>query len=165
MDEPPCARALDRHLSHGSLTVMSTQLVADAPELGDMPAWVINNRLAAYVPALREYDDEFRFRVVTSGFGTVWISGNSDEQKALVEEEPEPFEPFWDAFLAAWAEYLCKEEGLPPPAWVTKPERYLPTMRWGADYFPSERGRVVVTTPGVFEEHGIWVSDNDLLIV
>jgi len=144
---------------------MSAHAVAHASEPDTMPVWVTKNRLAAYVPALREYDDDFRLRVVTNGFGTVWISGNSDEQKSLVAQEPEPFEPFWDAFLAAWAEYLCKEEGLPPPAWVTEPERYLPTMRWGANYFPFERGRVVVTTPGVFEDHGIWISDNDLLIV
>ncbi len=127
--------------------------------------WVTKNRLACYVAALREYDDDFRLRVVVSGFGTAWVGGTSEEQLALVEEEPERFDPFWDAFLAAWVEYLCGREDFKTPVWTLKPERYLSTMHWGADYFPFERGRVVVTTPPVFETHGIWISDNDLMIV
>ncbi len=140
-------------------TTAASAIVVDDP-------CIINNRLASYVPALRdEYDHIFRLRVVLHGFGTVWSGATAVEQQVLVEEEPEPFEPFWDAFLAAWVEYLCGCEGLEMPGWAQEPKRYLPKMHWAADYFRFERGWVIVTTPPVFEAHGIWIPDNELLIV
>jgi len=95
----------------------------------------------------------------------VWCDADSTEQLVLIGEAPELFDPRWDAFLAVYVKYLCGHEELQAPTWTGKPDRYLPKMWWAADYFPFERGRVVVTTPPVFETHGIRISDNDLLIV
>ena len=139
------------------------QAAVDAAAVTD--PCILNHRLACYVPALRGYDHNFRLRVVLHGFGTVWRDATAVEQRVLAEEEPEPFDAFWDAFLAAWIEYLCKCEGLEVPAWTQASNRYLPKMHWAGDYFRFERGWVVVTTPPVFEAHGIWIPDNELLIV
>jgi len=126
---------------------------------------ITENRLACYVPALRNCDDAFRLRIVLHGFGTVWRDANNAERVVLATEEPERFDPRWDAFLAAYIEHLCACDGLEAPGWTRAPERYLEQMWWSADYFDFERGRVIVTTPPVFEAHGVWIADSDLLVV
>ena len=126
---------------------------------------ITENRLACYVPALRNCDDAFRRRIVLHGFGTVWRDANNAERAVLAAEEPERFDPRWDAFLAAYIEHFCACDGLEAPEWTRKPQRYLQQMWWSADYFDFERGRVIVTTPPIFEAHGVWIADSDLLVV
>ncbi|MCY3642878.1 MAG: hypothetical protein F4Z00_04975 [Acidimicrobiaceae bacterium] len=126
---------------------------------------IAENRLACYVPALRGCDDGFRLRIVLHGFGTVWRDADRAERVVLAAEEPERFDRRWDAFLAAYIEYLCGCDGLQAPAWTRQPQRYLEQMWWSGDYFGFERGRVVVTTPAVFEAHGVWIADSDLVVV
>ena len=77
----------------------------------------------------------------------------------LAAEEPERFDPRWDAFLAAYIEHFCGRGGLEAPGWTGEQGRYLEKMWWSADYFDFERGRVVVTTPPAFESHGVWIAD------
>ena len=123
------------------------------------------NRLACYVSALRGYDDAFRLRVILHDFGLVWADADNDERAVLAAEEPEPFDPRWDAFLAAYVEYLCRRDGIQAPGWTRRRCRYLEQMWWAADYFEFERGGVVVTTPTAFEAHGVWIAERDLHVV
>lgn len=126
---------------------------------------ITENRLASYVSALRDCDDAFRLRMVLHGFGTVWRDADNAERVVLAAEEPERFDPRWDAFLAAYIEYFCARDGLEAPEWTREPGRYLEKMWWSADYFDFERGRVIVTTPPAFDAHGVWIDDSDLLVV
>ena len=47
---------------------------------GSQSSCITANRLACYVPALRECDDTFRLRIVLHGFGTVWRDSDSAEE-------------------------------------------------------------------------------------
>ena len=95
----------------------------------------------------------------------VWDDADNDERAVLAAEEPEPFDPRWDAFLAAHVEYLCRRDGSEAPAWTRRPGRYLERMWWAADYFEFERGGVIVTTPIEFEAHGVWLAERELHVV
>ena len=126
---------------------------------------ITENRLACYVPALRNCDDMFRLRIVLHDFGTVWRDANNAERAVLAAEEPERFDERWDAFLAAYIEHFCACDGLEAPGWTRRPQRYLQQMWWSPGYFDFERGRVIVTTPAAFYAHGIWIAGSDLLVV
>ena len=91
-----------------------------------MDVTITANTLARYVPALRVSDDEFRLRLVLHDFGIVFQNAGTREREFLVSEEPELFEPRWDAFVAAYAEHLCHHTDIPTPAWVFTTERHLP---------------------------------------
>ena len=50
-----------------------------------------------------------------------------ERQLAMVEQEPALLpEPVYNAFLAGIAEAIAQSVGFEPPAWVEKPERFLP---------------------------------------
>lgn len=127
---------------------------------GSMP-----NRLATYVPTLRECDEILRLRLILHDFGLVWVSTAQGARLALVEDEPAPIDPQWDAFLAAYVEYLCQLDGIDPPAWVTAPVRFLRQCWYPGGCLPHDRVRTIVTTPVAFEMHGIWFPKEELKVV
>ena len=86
--------------------------------------------------------------MILHDFGLVWADADNDERAVLAAEEPEPFDPRWDAFLAAYVEYLCRRDGIEAPEWTRRPGRYLERMWWPADYFEFERGGVIVRVAG-----------------
>ena len=122
-------------------------------------------RLADYALSLRDYDDEFRLRVILHGFGLVWQDASPQERIVLVEQEPEPFDQRWDAFLAAYAEHLCHRAGGRMPDWTQHESRYLKQMWWAGDPFKFERGSIILDTPASFEVHGIWIDERELRVV
>ncbi|WP_419842682.1 hypothetical protein [Candidatus Poriferisodalis sp.] len=123
------------------------------------------NALWRYVPTLRNEDDHWRLRIVAHDFGMVWEETDLAQRLSLVETEPAPFDQRWDAFLAAYVEHRCSEDGLVPPPWVMQPERHLRTF-WHPCGCPDwDLVRSIVTTPGAFELHGIWLPRDELLVV
>lgn len=92
------------------------------------------NVLARYVPALRDSDEDFRLRLVLHDFGMVFQHPTNAERVVLLAEEPDLFDARWDAFLAAYAQYLACHAGLEAPPWVRGPRRYL-----GGSWFPGRR--------------------------
>lgn len=130
-----------------------------------MDVTITANTLARYVPTLRQSDDEFRLRIVLHDFGMVFQHADSRERTFLVAEEPELFDPHWDAFLAAYVEYLCHHAGMPTPAWVFTSERHLPRFWYAGGRFPRERAATILTTPATFEVHGIWFPERELEVV
>ena len=128
-------------------------------------ATITANTLARYVPALRDYDDDMRLRVVLHDFGMVFEHADIDQRRTLVDEEPELFDERWDAFLAAYVEHLCYHASLPAPRWTQTPARYLQQMWWPGHYFEFERGSVMLATPAAFEVHGMWIAERDLAVV
>ena len=135
-----------------------------APERLDVT--ITANVLANYVPALRsESDEAWRARIVLHDFGMVWQHAGAAEREALVADEPEPFDPRWDAFLAAYVEFLCHHAELPAPQWVFAPQRHLGEFWFPGPRFPRERAAVILTTPAAFEAHGIWFPARELEVV
>jgi len=66
-----------------------------------------------------------------------------------------------DAYLAAVAEQLSTEAGLPAPAWVEDPDRFL--QRWWIESdVPSARPTAVAQSPAAFRRRGIFVSERAL---
>jgi len=123
------------------------------------------NRIAAYVPTLRTCDDILCLRVILHDFGLVWASSPVAERPELVAEEPEPFDPRWDAFLAAYTEHLCAQDGIERPAWVHNESRYLDEFWFAGGCYPLDRERTISTTPDAFERHGISIPEDELLVV
>jgi len=124
------------------------------------------NVLANYVGALRaESDEAWRARIVLHDFGMVWQHAGAAERQVLVADEPEPFDVRWDAFLAAYVEYLCHHADLPAPQWVFDPGRHLGEFWFPGPRFPRERAAVILTTPAAFEAHGIWFPARELEVV
>ncbi len=123
------------------------------------------NALADYVPALRASDDEFRLRLLLHDFGLVWQEAGPHERAALIADEPELFDPRWDAFLAAYAEHLARSAAITPPSWTSSKRRILPDFWYAGGCYAFDRVRTVVTTPGAFEEHGVWFPRSELAVV
>ena len=124
------------------------------------------NILANYVDALREESDEaWRARIVLHDFGLVWQHADAAEREVLVATEPEPFDARWDAFLAAYVEYLCYHAELPAPGWVFGPGRHLGVFWFPGPRFPREKAATILTTPAAFEAHGIWFPARELVVV
>ena len=113
-----------------------------------MDVTITANTLARYVPALRKSGDDFRLRIILHDFGMVFQHADARERAFLVEQEPEPFDPRWDAFLAAYTEHLCRHAGIKAPAWVFTAQRHLPAFWYAGERFPSERAATILTTPG-----------------
>ena len=134
---------------------------------GEAPDLTITaNVLANYVPALRaESDDGWRARIVLHDFGLVWQHATAAEREVLMAAEPEPFDSNWDAFLAAYVEYLCYHAEMPVPEWVFGAGRYLPRFWFPGPRFPRERAATILTTPAAFEAHGIWFPARELEVV
>ena len=124
------------------------------------------NVLANYVPALRaESDEAWRARIVLHDFGMVWQHASAAAREVLVTGEPEPFDPRWDAFLAAYVEFLCHHAEMPAPQWVFDPRRHLGEFWFPGPRFPRERAATILTTPAAFEAHGIWFPARELEVV
>jgi hypothetical protein len=66
-----------------------------------------------------------------------------------------------DAYLAAVAEQLSSEAGLPPPAWVEDPDRFL-RQWWIESDVPSARPTALAQSPTAFRRRGIFVSERAL---
>ena len=130
-----------------------------------MDVTITANTLARYVPALRKSGDDFRLRIILHDFGMVFQHADARERAFLVEQEPEPFDPRWDAFLAAYTEHLCRHAGIEAPAWVFTAQRHLPAFWYAGERFPSERAATILTTPAAFEVHGIWFPERELEVV
>ena len=132
---------------------------------GAVDVTIAANTLASYVPGLRASDDEFRLRLVLHDFGMVFQHADATERAVLLESEPEPFERRWDAFLAAYAEYLAYHADIAAPRWVFTPRRHLREFWYPGPRFPRERAATILTTPAAFEAHGIWFPVRELAVV
>lgn len=101
---------------------------------------------------LGDFIDDFRLR-----------AKSREEKLALVEEKPEliqseKFEDI-DAYLAAVAEYLCREAGLPLPDWTESPEYFLHEP-WFAGGLEDLKAILLVESPVPFRRRNLFVSAN-----
>jgi len=90
----------------------------------------------------------------------------SDLQQRIVATEEEPLltgSPYWDAYLAALADYLAYHDGYASPAWVFADSRYLAHPRFAAkNLTPGGKRLALSTSPAPFLVRGVLIWDTDL---
>ncbi len=85
-----------------------------------------------------------------------------EDKIALVVDQPEPTgEPETDAYLAAVAESLCRENAMLPPAWTEAPAYYL-SRPWFAGDLQSLKAILLTESPVCFRRRNLFVSANAL---
>lgn len=85
-----------------------------------------------------------------------------EDKLALIAERPEPTgKPEVDAYLAAVAESLCRENALAPPAWTEAPAYYL-SRPWFAGELQSLKAILLAESPVCFRRRNLFVSANAL---
>jgi hypothetical protein len=78
------------------------------------------------------------------------------ELAALIRERPEPTgRAEADALLAGLAEHLAAVRGLPCPAWVQEPERFLDRF-WFVSAVPGFRATALAQTPIALKRRGVF---------
>jgi hypothetical protein len=70
-------------------------------------------------------------------------------------------DPRYDALLAALVEHLCARDGLPVPAWVEEPDRFLGTW-WFVAGLRSLHASALAQSPISFARRGVIVCDGAL---
>ncbi len=104
--------------------------------------------------AIGDFLDDFRHRAVSPA-----------ERRRMIEDEP-----YWlaqehgaecNAYWAAMAESLCRETGLPAPAWTESPRCFLPHP-WFAGGLESLKAVLLVESPAAFRRRNLFVSANAL---
>lgn len=89
-------------------------------------------------------------------------SRRRNNQRELISKKPaRTGSALVDAYLAALAEHLSYEVGLPAPAWVEDPDRFLTTW-WIESDVPSARPTAVAQSPAAFRRRGIFISQRAL---
>lgn len=124
--------------------------------------------LAAYGPLFREFqdDDVFKWRLLSHEFGLRWQHTPLEEKPALVETEPAPISPGWDALVAAWVDYHCYHDGIQPPGWVYKPSRiYRGFWTFVPCWLKEHVIAAMVHSPAAFLARGVWVEERNLMVV
>jgi hypothetical protein len=129
---------------------MATHLISLRELSKKINAEISMGRFPDYL--LGDFIDDFRIRAKTR-----------EEKLALVGERPEPIESEEfkdvDAYLAAMAEYLCREAGLPPPDWTERPEYFLHEP-WFAGGLENLKAILLVESPVPFRRRNLFVSAN-----
>jgi len=95
--------------------------------------------------ALRSFLDEFQ----------------SQSQPGAFTAEPRQLDPRLDAYLAATAESLATEHGLPVPAWAWAESRKL-HRPWFALPWAGLRAVLLLESPAAFRSRNLFVSANAL---
>jgi len=94
--------------------------------------------------------DDFRIRAKTP-----------EAKLSLVSEEPEQVTGagLWhiNAYLAALAEALCREAGLEPPQWISKPAYFLERPYFAGE-LESVKALLIGESPAVFRKRNLFVS-------
>jgi transcriptional regulator with XRE-family HTH domain len=63
----------------------------------------------------------------------------------------------FDAALGGVAEFFAGEGGIPPPAWVNEPERFVEPW-WFVASRPAFHAYTLANTPAVFARHGVFIA-------
>lgn len=95
---------------------------------------------------------------------------NGSSIQAAITEEPASLAPavpkgaYYDAYLAALAEYLAAEAGCQVPAWTASPARKLDPEPQPAPRYAALHELLKRETPDAFRRHGLVISSNALTV-
>lgn len=85
-----------------------------------------------------------------------------------IQQEPEFLAPsipkgaYYDAYLAALAEYLAEGIGVSAPSWTAEPSRVLATEPKPRPRYAALHQLLISETPPAFRRHGLVISANAL---
>jgi hypothetical protein len=81
-------------------------------------------------------------------------------QPSLLQDQPAPVgDEWWDALLAALAEYLAAELDLAPPPWA---ESRVLRQPWFPAELQIKQAGALVWAPAAFRKHGVYLSARGL---
>ncbi len=96
--------------------------------------------------ALRELLDELAL-----------LQTDAQRERAIAEQPPSTGDTRRDAYLAALAEHVSLQRGLPRPAWTTHPDRFLDRFYFKSDV-PGFRALAIAQSPAAFRRRGIFIA-------
>lgn len=82
-------------------------------------------------------------------------------RRMVAAEAPSIGDPRWDAFVAALTEWLTVQTGMPVPAWVRQPSRYLDTG-WWVTPMKSMHAWEYAGAPASFKTRGVYLHRDSL---
>lgn len=83
----------------------------------------------------------------------------------LVRQRPEPTgDAHADALIAGLVEHLCHLNGVPAPAWVEEPDRFLDRW-WLLDELPGLWALALLESPAALRRRGIFTTEGTLASV
>lgn len=112
---------------------------------------------AAAAADLAAHDESAALRLLF-GFADDFRASSRPGKLALIMAEP-PLtgDPRYDAALAGTAEFFAMEAGVPVPAWVETPERFVEPW-WFVASRPAFHAYTLAHTPAVFARHGVFIA-------
>ncbi len=93
-----------------------------------------------------------------------FLRATTPEVDPLLTPPPPTGDRHWDAFLAALAEWLAVRAGLPTPAWVDEPHRFL-DRAWFVTPMMSLRASEYAGSPASFQRHSVYIHRASLVNV
>ena len=92
------------------------------------------------------------------GFADDFRGSSRAGQVALLAEEPASTgDERFDAALAGAGEFFAAEAGIPAPAWVQAPERFVEPW-WFVASRPAFHAYTLANTPAAFARHGVFIA-------
>ncbi|MGH7671825.1 MAG: helix-turn-helix domain-containing protein [Gemmatimonadales bacterium] len=82
-------------------------------------------------------------------------------RRMITAEPPQTGDPRWDAFVAAFAEWLAVEAGAPVPSWAHHDDRYL-RRGWWVTPMVSMHAWEYAGSPASFQSHGVYLHRDSL---
>ena len=117
--------------------------------LAEVAEWVL--RCESFDLSLRSFLDEFRRSPANLSL----------EAEPVRLRDRVPRGDLFDAYLAATADYLSLERGLPEPEWARAEDRKL-RRPWFALPWAGMRAILLVESPAAFRSRNLFVSANAL---
>ena len=94
-----------------------------------------------------------------------FLRADLQTQHRMITAEPSSTDDQrWDAFLAALAEWLAVQAGLPTPAWAHSRHRYL-DHGWWLTRSTALRAWEYAGSPASFQAHGVYLHRDSLVNV
>lgn len=85
------------------------------------------------------------------------LQTDAQRERSIGEEPPPTGDRRHDAYLAALAEHVSLQRGLPRPAWTTDADRFLDRFFFKSDV-PGFRALAIAQSPAAFRRRGIFIA-------
>lgn len=132
--------AVEPHLDYATSIAGLARSIRGDIAGGDL-SWPVR-KAAELAHRFRHADPDVRHRMITA-------------------EPPRTDDPRWDAFVAALAEWLAVEVGVPTPSWAHHEDRYL-RRGWWVTPMASMRAWEYAGSPASFQSHGVYLHRDSL---
>jgi hypothetical protein len=107
--------------------------------------------------ALMQGDEDTALRALIEFVDLYRASSDGSRLAGMKDEPATTGRREWDALIAGVVEWLSGQYGLPAPAWVSAPGRFLDAW-WFLPPKASLRALIFTETPAAIANHGVFVS-------